>query len=297
MLSIVQHNAFYADRIDFNAARKLVAGAAATSLADVHGVALHVLAELGDRHSMFFTKDEYDRLSAKLGQATTTPTSSTALVDGVGLLQLPPVEALMPSDRATAYFTPARSALASTNACGWIVDLRYDTGGSLPPMLEAVAPLLGPGTFVSYKYRDGHTDRFTINDDLHVQQPDMAPPSSGPRSTANQDLAHVPVAVLTNDQTASAAEGVAMAFVGRPRTTSFGEPTAGVPTGNDVFPMPDGSALILMVGIGVDRTGATHDRPIVPDTSTAAQNGQSDPTKDAADKWLREQPQCSSAGT
>lgn len=57
-------------------------------------------------------------------------------------------------------------ALDSAGACGWIVDLREDTGGNMWPMLAGVGPLLGAevvGSFtnsppgVGWHYRDGRS--------------------------------------------------------------------------------------------------------------------------------------------
>ncbi len=294
MLDIVEKNAYYADRVDFAAARNEVAQAASKSLADVRQVGVNVLLKLGDHHSQLLSKNEYKSLTAQVDEpVSSTRTSATEFADGVGLLEILHTKAVMPSDQATTYFSPARIGLATIKACGWIVDLRDDPGGSVAPMLEAVAPLLGPGTFVSYKDRAGHVDTFTISDDLHVIQP--GGPNPHPTSTPAVDqsnLAQAPVAVLTNGGTASAAEGVTMAFLGRPRTRSFGQPTAGVPTGNDTYPLSDGSALVLTVAIGVDRTGTTHEGPIAPDDITPKQTGSADPTKDTAKRWLLEQSTC-----
>ena len=74
-----------------------------------------------------------------------------------------------------------------------------------------------------------------------------------------------PVAVLTSRLTGSSGEGVVMAFRGRPDSRSFGEPTAGVPTGNAPYPLSDRAELHLTEGIGVDRTGATYQARIQPD--------------------------------
>jgi hypothetical protein len=56
------------------------------------------------------------------------------------------INALGPS--ASRYVEPAHHAIreaATARPCGWVVDLRRNTGGSLPPMLAAVGPILGDG--------------------------------------------------------------------------------------------------------------------------------------------------------
>ena len=61
-----------------------------------------------------------------------------------------------------------------------------------------------------------------------------------------------------------------MAFRGRPATRSFGEPTAGVPTGNGQFILPDGAELYLTGGSGVDGTGRAYQTRIRPDQPVAS---------------------------
>jgi carboxyl-terminal processing protease len=99
-----------------------------------------------------------------------------------------------------------------------------------------------------------------------------------------------PVAVLTSRLTGSSGEGVVMAFRGRPDSRSFGEPTAGVPTGNAAYPLSDRAELHLTEGIGVDRTGATYQAPIQPDRPVATDwtryGTPADPVVQAATRWL-----------
>jgi Peptidase family S41 len=66
------------------------------------------------------------------------------------------INALGPS--ASRYVEPAHDAIreaATVRTCGWVVDLRRNTGGSLPPMLAAAGPVLGDGKAVGYRTRDG----------------------------------------------------------------------------------------------------------------------------------------------
>jgi carboxyl-terminal processing protease len=81
-----------------------------------------------------------------------------------------------------------------------------------------------------------------------------------------------------------------MAFRGRPDSRSFGEPTAGVPTGNAAYPLPDRAELYLTEGIGVDRTDATYQTRIQPDRPVATNwtryGTTQDPVVQAATRWL-----------
>lgn len=68
----------------------------------------------------------------------------------------------------------------------------------------------------------------------------------------------VPVAVLVDRRTASAAEAVLVACRGRARTRSFGEATSGVPTGNARHRLPDGTRLLITTSVAADRCGNTY---------------------------------------
>jgi C-terminal processing protease CtpA/Prc len=101
--------------------------------------------------------------------------------------------------------------------------------------------------------------------------------------------------VLTGPRTASSGEFVTIAFRGRPRTRSFGLPTAGLSTSNSTFPLPDGSMILLTTAVGADRTGTRYGTEIEPDEVVdgvePAWPGD-DPTLAAAVRWLKQSSGC-----
>jgi C-terminal processing protease CtpA/Prc len=106
------------------------------------------------------------------------------------------------------------------------------------------------------------------------------------------------VAVITDDETASAAEIVAAAFAARPRTRSFGAATRGATTATRTFPLYDTAALMLAVALTTDRNGRVIAGPITPDEPVATgdygQELPQQPAIQAARRWLASQP-CSGA--
>jgi hypothetical protein len=68
---------------------------------------------------------------------------------------------------------------------------------------------------------------------------------------------------------------------------SFGRPTAGVPTGNQLFELSDGSAINLTVAVGVDYGGDVHESSIAPDVVSDTIGG-----TDEARFWLTHQTSC-----
>lgn len=160
-------------------------------------------------------------------------------------------------------------------------------------MLAAVAPLLGPGLFVGYRNRDEQTSGFQLTATGTVEAVDDVEwnVSRTTTSIAEADGVGKPVALLIGRSTASAAEGIVIAFTGRLATRSFGTATAGVPTGNSGIDLSDGSALVLTTTIGIDRNGHTYEAAINPDTPIDS-TGSDDQARPAAHAWLESQSPC-----
>jgi C-terminal processing protease CtpA/Prc len=156
------------------------------------------------------------------------------------------------------------------------------------PMIAGLTPLLGSGVLGSFEGRDGKSDKWTAADPRFA----VAPPP------ALNDLQSAWVAVLTGPQTGSSGEFVAIAFRSRPRTRSFGLPTAGLSTSNDTFPLPDGSMIALTTAVGADRTGKRYGGQIEPDEIVEAGKPAwpgDDATLAAAVRWLKQASRCGAA--
>jgi C-terminal processing protease CtpA/Prc len=251
------------------------------------------------------------RRAGEAGSVTITfraePFSSRLLPEGrrlgrdVGYLSLP--ELVSGANLGQEYAVAAHRIIRDVDeagAHGWVIDLRRNRGGDLWPMIAAVGPLLGDepwDAFVSSQakntitYRDGQVWDTTVPFD--VDRPTERRPRAQVASPYRPGHAPPAAAVLTSRFTGSSAEHVALAFRGLSRTRSFGEPTAGTPTGNQRLELADGAALLLTVCLGGDRSGRTYDGPIEPDESVATDWGQlgteRDPVVRAALAWLDDQ--------
>ncbi len=156
------------------------------------------------------------------------------------------------------------------------------------PMLAGVGPILGEGTcgyFVapsektSIQYRRGQAFGEQPEEYAKVNQPyELTYPQP-------------PVAVLTSQLTSSSGEFVALAFRQRPQTRSFGEPTSGIPTGNEPKELSDGAWILLTTCLGADRTGQTYASSLIPDQEINIDwtrlGTVDDPVLQAAVQWLR----------
>ena len=180
------------------------------------------------------------------------------------------------SKRADLYARAVKGTLNENN-CGYIVDVRGDGGGNLVAMLQAIAPILGPGPAVRYADRLGRVEVDEFDGDGHIRVAAAAArPPLGPLRR--------PVAVLTGPNTASAGEGVVLAFHHRPSAVTIGTPTYGTPTGNQSVALPDGGRLKLTIGVGVDAQGELHSTALIPDIPVAGSYDAD--TLNAAQAWL-----------
>lgn len=178
------------------------------------------------------------------------------------------------------------------NRCGWVVDLRSNTGGNMWPMLLGMGPLLGDGKGADpvgmflladkrqpWAYRegavwlDGKAVVGSRNTQYTLRHPDA------------------PVAVLFGPRTASSGEASVLAFRGRAASRSFGQPSAGYSTANTPQRLPDGSLLLLTGSVIADRNGVGDGNRLQPDVMVGA--GQD--AAAAAREWLLAQPACKQA--
>lgn len=300
-LDIMQQHSVNRKKINWTTLRRQ-AFASANSATTPEGTYLAIeaaLAALNDHHSTFRTPNETAVYGSTGALTPEEKPQGQLLAHDIGYLELPTYNRVPTVPASTDYVLLAQDAIRRADqvgACGWIVDLRNDTGGDNWPMLAAVGPVLGEGVvgwFVdpdgvktAWSYADGKAQLggktvIGIENAYHLKHTTPA------------------VAVLTGRGTASAGEVIVVAFRGRPYARSFGEPTAGVPTANEVYTLSDGALLVLTVALDADRTGHSYDGPIAPDqpvpydsSQAGTQGSSADSLIQAATVWLRAQEGC-----
>lgn len=150
----------------------------------------------------------------------------------------------------------------SEDLIGWIVDLRNNGGGNMWPMITGIGPILGEGIAGYFASPDGAKTPWTYsagasmaggNTIISVAQPYVLI-NSAPK-----------VAVLLDNGVASSGEVVAISFIGRPNTKSFGSATCGLSTANAAYPLSNGYTLILTTAKLADRNGTVYGVPVQPD--------------------------------
>lgn len=279
-IALIADNAYYADRVDWPALKPELEqrAAGAAEPAGTYPAIERALAALGDRHSQFLPSSRVEELMAPPDKDWDTGISARML-GRVGYVRVPGF-AFGNSARGEQFSRTLRGHLDSQSgagACGWIIDLRANTGGNMYPMIQGLSGLLGGDTlgyFVGRSGRDAWTARKVgaLDVELHVL----------PGGTT------APVAVLQGPRTASSGEATLLSFVGRDNTRRFGEPSMGLSTANGAFPLSDGATLALTTSVMADRRGQVYGGRIPPDEEVQGDEA----TEEAALRWLEAQPGC-----
>jgi hypothetical protein len=198
---------------------------------------------------------------------------------------------LVPSFGGPESFDPAKATafanglheeirrLDESGVTAWIVDLRYNSGGNMWPMLAGIGPLLGSdrvGSFiaeghapVAWECKDGKAGTpgsvsVTIARPVTIRDPDAG------------------VAVLVGKYCTSSGEAVAVALRGREHSRFFGKPTGGATTSTQSVWMGDGAMLFITNAVFADRTGKVYGGELEPDEVVA---DSPDELSDPAPAW------------
>ncbi|MCR4873147.1 MAG: S41 family peptidase, partial [Bacteroidales bacterium] len=181
------------------------------------------------------------------------------LEGGIAYVKLPAHSGAQVSDSLYAY-SVLHFLQENSSAAGVVIDLRDNYGGNMYPMISAVSPLLPDGEILQFKGKK-RTTPVMLDFVLRVVGIEASEIRKFPEGT--------PVAILTDDATASSGEATLLCFRGLDNTRTFGSPTAGYASANRPFPLKNGYSLILTTGRDVARTGEVFcDDPIAPDVET-----------------------------
>jgi hypothetical protein len=270
-LDVMEYNSIRRYEIDWAAfraqARAEAEAAGSVEPADTYPAIVAALERIGDNHS-FFRPAEAAPASAPGGPGPTSPArvdpSAMLVAPGVGYVDVPAFSGggAEGDVLASSYHALIESVDTLGTSCRWVVDLRGNTGGNMWPMLAGIGPVLGEDT-VGYFIDPDSVITSWIYEAGTAGVDSIVVATSDPVYELVSPRPHV--AVLTDGETASSGEAIAVAFRGRPDTRSFGQATWGVSTANAAFPLPDGAVIFLTVATMVDRDGTVYGEELVPD--------------------------------
>ena len=260
---LMDKRALFAEGPAWDEARAVALAAKPATREETYDVVRQALKVAGGKHSFISTVERQQQSAAE--DAETAP-AVTLMEDGIALIAIPAFSG-QSDEENLRYVRAVLDALPETLP-GAVIDLRGNTGGNMYPMIAAVHRFLPDGMVLRFKTR-----KFTqpITKDFILR-------SVG---TGSQQDFDCPVALLTDEMTASSGEALLLCFRGLENARTFGAPTAGYASANTPITLSDGAKLVLTTGCDVARTGEIFcDDPIDPDVAT------DQPLEDAL-AWLR----------
>lgn len=190
----------------------------------------------------------------------------TAMLDNqVGLIRLRTfLEADMSAGASYAHaLRDAIVALHGQGARQWILDLRSHLGGTLAPAVAALRPLLGKSAVGYVVDAAGQRQDGWVWGDPEL--PVAVAGSYFTKESPSFDASDQAVAVLFGPATMSTGEMLAIAFHGRPRSRSFGQPSGGATTIVSGRRDQYGNFLGIASGYAADRHGQRMFPQVMPD--------------------------------
>ena len=271
-LSTIDKNGIFAGNDEwkntYNECLKMIENA--KSYDDTYDAIRKALSVGGGKHSMLMTKSESQDTTESYDEVLPT----VSLDGDIAIIKLP--DFLGTAEAGQKYAKVAEDFIHENRdkIKGVVLDLRGNTGGDMGPMATAVSSLLPDGELVYYHYRS-YDIPVTLKNGV------VSNAGTGGKSLYPDEKLNVPVAILTDDMTASSGEALTLCFRGLERTRTFGAPTAGYTSVNMLYNMYDGAQMYLTVAFDKARTGEIFkETPIEPDVAT-------DSPLEAALEWLR----------
>ena len=263
-IRIMDKKGLFAEGADWESAKAEALSAKPVSLEEAQEIVRTAAKVAGGKHSFL-------KLAGSVASdaASEWPVPEVKFTEGgIPVISLPPFSGN--HDEGIKYASAVLSAIPE-NVPGVVIDLRGNTGGDMYPMIAAVHRFL-PKDNETLRFR---TRKLTM----------WIPLSNVVRITGVQEQSRIecPVAILTDDHTASSGEAALICFRGLDYVRVFGVPTAGYASANEPCPLPGGDYLVLTTGCDVARTGEVFcDDPINPDVLTDS------PLEDALE-WISKQ--------
>ena len=271
-LSTIDKNGIFAGNDEwkstYNECLKMIENA--KSYDDTYDAIRKALSVGGGKHSMLMTKSESQDTTESYDEVLPT----VSLDGDIAIIKLP--DFLGTAEAGQKYAKVAEDFIHENRdkIKGVVLDLRDNTGGDMGPMATAVSSLLPDGELVYYHYRS-YDVPVTLKNGV------VSNAGTGGKSLYPEEKLNVPVAILTDDMTASSGEALTLCFRGLENTRTFGAPTAGYTSVNMLYNMYDGAQMYLTVAFDKARTGEIFkETSIEPDVAT-------DSPLEAALEWLR----------
>lgn len=177
--------------------------------------------EAGTTVEITIRRDTEEKTLEVTRKVITIPSVSYRLIEKNGYIKIKEF-----NDNTVTQFNTAVNALVSQGATGLIFDVRDNPGGTLDSVSKILDTLLPEGDIVSATYKNGTTKVLYKSDKKQVS---------------------LPMVVLTNSNSASAAELFSQALKDYNKAKTVGEKTYGKGVMQSVHKLVDGSAVDMTV--------------------------------------------------
>lgn len=159
---------------------------------------------------------------------------------------------------------------------GWVIDLRFNTGGNVYPMLASLHYLIGDN--IVYKELDANGNIVKTNK-LKNGGFYSGENLEAKATTSVLPNLKIPVAIITGKMTGSSGEDIAVAFKNRSNTIFIGENSYGFLTGNDLIELPYNTKIALTTCYIVDNNDIYREF-IIPDVTIIKEDNFEELAKD-----------------
>jgi hypothetical protein len=226
------------------------------SLNDTHGRVFHNNRYLSyylgesDEHSANLDSDIYNDIQT----GSVYPFQAELLEEKVGYVRI--VGLPMGDNEAMSMeIQDAVCEVMNEGVTKWIIDLRFNGGGNMFPMVEGVTSIIGDGIVGGTKgvTADEHSIWRIEEGDFYYDDYTV-----GLSKTCGIE-GDSKVAVLLSGYTASSGEALAVILRNRPNSRFFGSRSNGKVTATDWNQVSDLTAMSISVSVYVDRTGKVYD--------------------------------------
>ena len=257
----------YAEREEWEATKKEALSQNPETLEEAQAIINKAAKVAGGKHSYLLPADKA-QAREKRSNEEVSPTV-TIREDGICIIHLP---AFAGDDENCLRYARTVLDSISDTVKGVCIDLRGNHGGNMYPMIAAVHRFLPDDILLKFKMRRRFRSVMPINKEFVANLVGIE----------IESRINCPVAILTDEETASSGEAVLLCFRGLDNVWVFGSPTAGYASANESIILDNGSILALTVSCDIARTGEIFcDDPIVPDVETES------PEEDAL-LWLKD---------
>jgi len=267
LMDIMEKNSINRYKIDWVTFRSSVINKVPTAqtVADTYLGVMAALSFLSDNHSSFTTPAGYKFMGSTPTAIQIENIEPPTIPDDVGYVRVTDYAGQTNDASAIVFASQIQNQIKQQDHSalkGWIVDLRNNLGGNMWPMLAGIGPILGEGIAGYFIDPDGNETSWGVENGASV----MNGYPLTQLSNSYELLAPNPkVAVLLNSAVASSGEIIAVSFIGRENTKSFGSATRGLSTANSGFMLSDYAILNLTVSYQADRNKKKYGVPINPD--------------------------------